>query len=568
MKKFITSSLFLIIVVLMVLKVEFSWAAFIGSAKISNNNFSTGIWSLPGAPVLVNPTDDLLTNVPLFFEWTNSIGNYFPPLTANLEIYNVDPAIFPLTVPYISQSNIGQTRYPAENVISFPDGYYFWRVKNIDSRGSQSSWSETRKFKIDASPPVTAISVENSPRRTMNEQITDGTFEKYENLNSLIPDFSTTGQVDLINNEDNTFEGQKMILLGQKNTDSDFGQDINTNRISYIFNNNSKTISFYYNFFSSDEYPFDSPGFIFKINNEQILNTDTFESSPSSEIKNTGWKQFMYDISSFDGSTMIDFLAGNTDDLYLQSWVYIDKVSTGLTAVNSKAKFFLEATDNFTDVSAIKKYYCIDDCIGDNTNWILYSGSYSLDLPNGEHNLYFYSEDVLGNKEIPQVKFIYFDNNSPQKISDLRIKNLGDNFASLVFTAVSQDNEVSSGKVSGYNAKISEEYVDSASNSAVLNDWWGRAVNINYNIISEEPTVLQEFNVLNLLADKNYYLGIKSFDAAENFSEISNIVNVYISPSPTPTPTPTITPSPTLTPTPSTPPIPTSTEIPTPTPTF
>jgi hypothetical protein len=544
----------IIFIIAILFSTTFSFAMFVSEARINNFNFSTGIWAAPDAPRLKLPEDNLITNQDQIFEWFKSSQIYFEPETYSIEIYNSDP--FVVSQPFLTTDNIEDLKYPNIGKIELPDGNYFWRVKTIDAHGNSSVWSTYRKLTIDKNPPQTIISVENSPRRAINEQIPNGNFEQYINTTDLLQDYIFFGNIELWKSDDvyqgAAREGNKMLRIGSLPSSNE-GNNLLENIFSITFQNQSKTLSFYYNYFSEDEYPFDDPGFLLRINNKDALKLNNLD------IKNgnsTGWKQFFYDVSDYDGEVTLDFFAGNNVDNFRQSWIYIDQISTGQVAVNNKAKFYLETSDQSPEN---KSFYCLDSCADEN-NYSEYAGPFSVDLTKGEHRLYFFSQDVLENKESPQVKLIYFDTESPQKIYDLMIKNLSTDSATLVFSAPAEDQATSSGKTSEYLGRISNEYIDSASSSSLLLDWWGRANQFDVQISPQEAESLEEFNILNLLSGTNYFVALKSIDASNNFSEISNVVNIFISPTPTPSPTlnPTLTPTltPTITPTASPTPIP------------
>jgi hypothetical protein len=544
---------FIVFITTIIFSTTFSFAMFIGKASIKGFSFSTGVWSAPNAPILESPENNSLSNSDQIFAWLKPSHIYFEPETYSLEIYNSDP--FLAVQPYIVADNIPDLKYPVIGKISLEDGDYYWRVKTVDAHGSSSVWSVFRKLTIDKTSPLTIISVENSPRKLINEQIPFGNFEKYENTVDLLEDYYIGGNINLWKSDDgyqnSSHEKNKMLRIGSLSSTVE-GNNYLDNQFSFSFLNQSKTLSFYYNYFSDDEYPFDDPGFLLRINNEDVFKLNNLD------IKNgnsTGWKQFFYDISKYEGVVTLDFFAGNNFDNFRQSWIYLDQISTGQVAINKQAKFYLETLDQDSNN---KSYFCIDNC-NEESNYSEYIGPFSIDLVKGDHILYFFSKDFLGNRESPQIKLIYFDNNSPQQVNDLNIKNISTDSAGLVFTAPSEDEATNSGKVAGYFGRISNEYIDSASSSSLLLDWWGRAAQFNANILPQDPGSLEEFNISNLLFGSNYFIGIKSFDSANNISEISNIININISPSPmmtptttpTPTETPTLTPSPTVTLTPT-----------------
>ncbi len=61
-----------------------------------------------------------------------------------------------------------------------------------------------------------------------------------------------------------------------------------------------------------------------------------------------------------------------------------------------------------------KTYYKIS---GYSSNWEEYEGIFTLDLPDGNYVLEYYSTDETGNQESPKSVAICFDNTSPLLVS-------------------------------------------------------------------------------------------------------------------------------------------------------
>jgi hypothetical protein len=495
----------IIILSVTVLLPRLAFASFSSRGIITNTSFSTGIWAPPSAPSLNNPQDNLKTNQDQIFEWDEPTLIYFRPVSYKIEFYDADPTP-PNTWQMVhSYSGLLSERYPPNNTLPLTDGTYFWRVKAIDAINQESAWSEKRKITVDKTPPQTVIKVENGGIHEMNEQIDDGSFEKY-NQDLQNSNFTTVGNATLWQNGDayqaNAFSGNRMAKIGV--TANQFeGTALSGNRLSYTFSNSSKNISFYYNFFSSDEYPFDDPSFVFAINGNPIFDMGAGDVVGNTLVKNSGWKQFYYDISNFIGNLTLDFYAGNNLDTYRQSWVYLDEIKTGRTVVNDEIKISLFA-------SSANTYYCFDQC-SESGVWNQYQSPFSLPvgLNPGGHEIYFYSVDSLGNRESNQIRQVFFDNARPLPINDLSVKEIQSNVVSFVFTAPSE--------IDDYEIRISDE-------RNKLIDQWETAQKLNLGLVPSATGVLEEFTVNNLESNITYYLAIKSFDAAVNYSLVSNIV--------------------------------------------
>ncbi len=518
---------FLVTIVIIISLPRTSWAFFISQGTIKNSIFVTGIWGPPSAPNLISPITDYETNQDQIFEWMPSLTASFLPVSYTLEIYDANPEIT-IAKLIFSQTGISETKYPGFGGVNLSSETYWWRVKAVDRMNLPSEWSRARKLIIDKNTPQTTMSVQGSLSRLMDEQIDDGTFEKYTN-NLNASEFNLSGEAGLWKIPDSyeiqAFAGSRMLIIGNTN-DQIEGNNLFENNLGFVFPNNSKTISFYYNYYSADEYPFDDPGFIFSVNGNPIFQVASGDLSGNNLVKSTGWKQFFYDISGREGDTNIEFFAGNTEDNFRQSWVYLDEIKTGLTAVNKDTKFTLVAHDNLSSDAEIKKYYCHDRCeVG--ADWKEYMVPIDVvAIDGGAHNLYFYGIDKLGNKEATQIKPIFIDTENPSKITDLSLKEIKNNAATLIFGAPFQNQDTQTGKVDGYEIKISQNPTSDSESEEKINTWWNLATAVNLNLVPNEPGILEELLVESLDSNTTYYLAVKSFDGAANYSPVSNIFKI------------------------------------------
>lgn len=126
--------------------------------------------------------------------------------------------------------------------------------------------------------------------------------------------------------------------IGQENYASDAGKFVWENSLMQTFASGPKILSFDYNFFTNDTEPYDDPGFLIRLNGQDVFAT-------SSAFGNSGWRQFVYDLSGLAATSSVSlaFYAGNTGDTTNQSWVDVANILTGY-ASNSAAISFAVAT--------------------------------------------------------------------------------------------------------------------------------------------------------------------------------------------------------------------------------
>ncbi len=99
---------------------------------------------------------------------------------------------------------------------------------------------------------------------------------------------------------------------------------------------NDKHLSFYYNFWTYDEAPFDNPGFLVEINGktEFSVKAGDIGDGVAGNLHYTDWQFYSIDVSGFysddpgrPASIRISFNAGNTADSLNPSGVFIDAVA-------------------------------------------------------------------------------------------------------------------------------------------------------------------------------------------------------------------------------------------------
>jgi len=127
-------------------------------------------------------------------------------------------------------------------------------------------------------------------------------------------------------------DGNYMALISIPGNPPDYagGGYVYDNFISQKIDASVGRISFWYNLFTTD-YDYDRPAFMVKINGQNIfsVNAEDVLYEWQYPVYYTGWTLFSYDLSAYMGLVDIAIYAGNTDDNYYNSWVYVDQFFPG-----------------------------------------------------------------------------------------------------------------------------------------------------------------------------------------------------------------------------------------------
>ena len=103
---------------------------------------------------------------------------------------------------------------------------------------------------------------------------------------------------------------------------------------SVVLGPDDNYLVFYYNFWTLDEAPFDSPGFTVQVNGTEVFSTSAGDIGDGTvgTLDYTGWREFCYDVSGFYSeeprlfTLQLQFNAGNTGDNQYPSGVFLDEV--------------------------------------------------------------------------------------------------------------------------------------------------------------------------------------------------------------------------------------------------
>jgi len=413
-----------------------------------------------------------------------------------------------------------------------PEGDVYWQVRAVDSVGNASAWSQGH-FLIDNTAPTTSISVSNSPAREITDLVDNGSFEDVVDDGGVDKpvDWDYVGDVEVVEDEFGVFpkDGDKMVKIGLT---MDPGNDLYLNSISQVIDNQSKNISFWYNFMTYDIEDWDEPGFAVFINDQmvyQIWAKDVDTGIGGTDPDSSGWKQFLFDLSSIDNSVnptlTLVFFAGNTsptgigDDMN-QSWVYLDLVSTENVVVNQDAVFTLDPSDNLSNPIS---YYQI----GDSSPEVEGDSFFLDDQPNGDV-VYYWSVDEAGNEELPHKSLsVIYDDDKPDPIDDLAVTDYGDGSFTLDFIAVDPNDTVTDNDTAAsYLVKYSTDPIENDDDFDLADQ---ATVSASPRPAGEDDSL----EITGLVPGITYYFAIKAMDAAPNLSDLDALGGSVISNGPT-----------------------------------
>jgi len=509
MRKIVTNFISLYFLVsLIVFLSNNTGAYFTDSGNTTSNDFSAICWASPSATILSSPVDNTnINSTNVIFDWVATISSCpIATITYNFQIYS-DIGLSTL----LAQSGFASNLVYTYN--SIPEGEHWWRVQAKDQFNNLSN-SATYHLVVDRTAPLEAsLSISGSYTKAVEEKLANGDFgtgdlngwTKAGNVQVLTSDSIDT-PLSVITPVNST----RMVRIG--NTE-DMGNMVWENRLMQSFANGAKSLSVHYNFFSKEIIGYDEPGFLIRLNGQEIFRKNGLNSDGLTAI-NTGWSDYYYDLSNQTGSsTNLALYAGNTGDNLGQSWVYIDKVSTYFVTAPEHATYTLSGFDN-PGGSGIDHYeYRIDG-----GNPTLYSGPFgglgSTLAVNGSHTIQYYSVDKAGNNGPIKTVSVMTDVTPPSSILDLAVLSIDINMVTLSWTAPGNDGI--SGRATSYDVRYTT--------TNITNDTdFNAAIKVEKILAPQTGGTTETLEILGLNPNTTYYFAIKAFDEAPNTSPLSNI---------------------------------------------
>lgn len=466
-------------------------AFFTKKIGMDNNFFGTGCWTKPIEPTFYYPSDNIYTNKDeVVFQWNNSTNICSSSdILYNLEIGNKDDRERIVN----SSGWINRNFY---HVNGLYEGKYWWHLK-IKDKHDNITVSNNRFVFVDKTAPNVYLKINGpwSKDLLITENVSDS--------------WITSGYTSISDN---------IIKIGYE--EDSVGNYVWENRVMQPINPGAKSLYFQYDFFTQDYSPFDDPGFFVRINGDEIFSLNTLAANPEDNtdgsIKNTGWKDFYFDLSRFNEPIDLIFYSGNTYDILsqLNSWVNIKNISTSLATAPINATYNI----NSINQEDIDYFYRIDEA-----SWL--SGSkFTINIP-GTHYVSYMGVDKAGNTSLIQTVKIIVDDKPPGKIN-LTVDSVTENSVILTWKSPANNFDQDFGRSSTYEVGYTK--VDNTQTDCSM---------FNFNestkltkIHSPKPYNQDEFlETTGLSPDTKYCFSIRSADEAPNWSETSNPVLVQTS---------------------------------------
>lgn len=421
---------------------------------------------------------------------------------------------------------------------------YYYTVSAVDTAGNESAPTEKCYLTLDQSEPVTTLVTLNSPERTIKEDVLNGDFNDggdgldhwvktgevsvvhQEGFDTNLP---PDGVADLIINPHDIPESgdnQHMVVVKPSTVlsgaDPYDGGDLYYSSISQSIPNSAKTLSFWFNFLTEDSTGYDNPGLSIFINNKEIYQLWAEDINDIyGNLTSSGWKKFYADLSGIDKTanpilTLI-FFSGNKYDQILDSWVYLDKISTADIVVSPATKLYLSAVDQYSDPTI---HYKLGNCSSGLSELTYTYGSYPsgeglvLSGPTLNNKFCYWSEDEAENEETKHELNLVFDSVAPLAITDLSLRDLGGSVI-LDWTAPTDDNN--DGWVSEYDVRYSTATISASTT-------WNSLLKVNNLRAPRKPGEAETITVNGLTIGVPYWFAVKSADAGPSWSQMSNVV--------------------------------------------
>ena len=473
-KKFL--KLLLLIILLFLPRLGGTNAWYSDTEKTTGNVLSTGCWTVPEIPVLVYPANNT-------YAGAGSVWDLNPYLDweESSSTCPLDPVI---TYQYQTSpdADFSGTAYTSDWLVDsrismpgIPDGTYYWRVRGKDSFGNTSDFSSV--WTISTVPPE----IPTMSLRVENKLITEADKSTWLEPGGVLELASDTIDGLTITPPG----GATMYRLGRPTYSGDDGRYVWENRLLQTFPAGAKTLALDYNFFTKDSGPYDDPGFLIRLNGQDIFATGSASINPDGDefIHYSNWQRFYYDLGAYDDSDLLNLAiyGGNTGDRAKQSWAYVANITTNIVMASESAQYRVTgntaggpATCGYTLIGEVLTYQCVG------------------------------VEGGVNSKTVTAI----VDNATPSAVIDLSVDSVSSNSVILVWH--------SPGEASNYDVRFADFPITASNFDAAE-----KVIKVS---APKDFDAIEVLEVLGLNPETPYWFALKSSDAAANVSPISNVI--------------------------------------------
>ncbi len=341
---------------------------------------------------------------------------------------------------------------------------------------------------MDTTPPSLTLRVSDAPDLVVAPLLQNPSFETGDftgwdvgiNADAVVLD--TTADVGVA-----APDGDYVARIGRPTNP---GQPATVNVISQEIPASARSISFQYNFHTTDTAPFDEPAMFVYVNGREVARRWAMDvpSEGAAGVRSSGWQRehvFLGDIG--DTTLQIAFHAGNgPGQQYQQSWMYLDDLRTTDVVTTADAVIMPES-------EGVVEQLLVEE-------WL-----------DGWQEYLFTAVDAVGNSISQRVRLLR-DDTAPAAIQDLVVSQQGTALYQLTFTAPSDEGE---GSVR-YDIRV-------ADTEQTLADAWQSATVVQPNSSERMPAARPAGTHESMFVEippqfTEGIIGVKSIDAAGNWS--------------------------------------------------
>lgn len=361
------------------------------------------------------------------------------------------------------------------------------------------------------------------------QAIQNGDFE------SNLDNWQSTGEVKVMRLENEHYAYDSgMVRLGWPEENPYFpGDFIDTHAIEQTFELDSRTphaLSFFFNVATYEHLKaFDDPAFVVFINNKMVYQHsayEVFKNASNDSLEMTGWQRMIIPLPEDETDFTVRFQAGNTGDELRQSFVYLDRIETIPTVID---------TSNFELITK------------DPTDWAWYtyqfqgrgvrdkaehSISFSIETDTGipDNNILEFWRRSADGARFPRQSVIVMSSeySVPIAPAELELTWLADNYLGASWVAPhSADSQFGYNHAFLYQAKVSTEPLTPenwhvADEVQVINP----TVFLSAGLLSPTKQGEREFYQVILppiyTDEVPFYFGLRTIDRTQTFSSVTH----------------------------------------------